>query len=94
MPIAVVILALVVAGAAIGASFVLGGPVFAIPVVIGALLGWLLVTLMRRTLGREPLESERRQEPIEFTDEDRETLLPSATPEERAQNRRRAAERR
>jgi uncharacterized membrane protein len=89
MPVATAILALAVVGAVVGASFVLGAPVFALPVVAALLAGWAVVALGRRAARQQP----RGRQPIEFTEEDRATLLPSATPEERRRNRREAARR-
>ena len=89
MQIAVVILALVVVGAIVGGATVLGAPVFAVPFVAALLAGWALWTFARRALGRE----RPAREPVEFSDEDRATMLPSPSEEERQRNRREAARR-
>jgi hypothetical protein len=85
MPAAVI--ALIVAGIVVGGAAVLGAPIFALPVLAVLLAGWATVAVGRRALGRE-----RTREPIRFTAEDRATMVPSPTPAQRAENRRRSAE--
>jgi hypothetical protein len=89
MPLAAVIIGVALAGAIVGGSFVVGAPVFAIPIVAILLAGWAGLVVARRALGRE----RPRPEPIHFDEEDRRTLLPSPTPAERRETRRRAAAR-
>ena len=89
MQIAVVILALVVVGAIVGGATVLGAPVLAVPIVAVVLLGWGFWRVTHRALGRERPARQR----IEFTAEDRATMLPSPSEEERRRNRREAARR-
>jgi hypothetical protein len=82
-----VILALVVLGAVVGGAMVVGAPVFAIPIVAVLLAGWGAYELGRRGLRRGP----QRDEPIRFTEEDRRTLVPTPSADERRRNRREAA---
>jgi hypothetical protein len=49
------------------------------------------VAVLRRTAGREPLGDDDQE--VEFTERDRETLLPTPDPAEKAEMRRRAKER-
>ena len=90
MGISAAVLVLVLFAALVGGAVVLGAPALAIPIVLVALAGWMAVTTFRRARGQHPLPGEERG-PIDFTDEDHETLVPSPGPEERASNRRRAA---
>jgi hypothetical protein len=87
MPIAAVIIALAVTGAIVGGAIALGAPVFAVPIVALLLAGWGVVAVGRRALLREP----REDEPVRFGPEDRATLYPSPSPDERRRNRERAA---
>jgi hypothetical protein len=84
---AAVILALLVVGAVVGGAFVVGAPVFAIPILVLLLAGWGAYTLGRRALRRPP----RGEKPIRFTEEDRRTLVPTPSADERRRNRREAA---
>lgn len=87
MPVAAVILALLVIGAIVGGAFVVGAPVFAIPIVAVVLAGWAAYVLGRRALRRP----ERGDDRIRFTEEDRRTLVPTPSADERRRNRREAA---
>jgi hypothetical protein len=92
MPIALFILLLLITAALIGGAFVVGSPVFGVLAALFLLGAWGAVAVLRRTAGREPLAEERDQD-IEFTERDRETLLPTADAKEKAAMRRRAEER-
>ena len=87
MPVAVVILALAVAGAIVGGAIVVGAPVFAVPILAVLLVGWAVYTLGRRGLRRPGSEHEQ----VRFTEEDRRTLVPTPSADERRRNRRAAA---
>jgi hypothetical protein len=88
MPLAVVILALVVAGAVVGGASVLGAPVLAVPILALLLAGWAVTAVGRRALLGRPA---RERRPIEFSAEDRATMVPSPSPEQRRRNRRETA---
>ena len=81
MPAATVVIAAVVIGLVVGASLVIGAPVFALPIVavVIAVLGFME---MRRRSGEarsmESFRDEAKAEPIEFTERDKQTTLPSA----------------
>lgn len=87
MPVAAVILVLAVIGAIVGGAFVIGAPVLAIPILAVLLVGWGVYTLGRRGLRRPDGDDER----IRFTEEDRRTLVPTPSADERRRNRRAAA---
>ena len=79
---ALVVLALLVLGAAVGVATVIGSPFLALPIVAVALAAWAGVEVVRRGRGRKPLSGEP-EGPIEFTERDRETLTPRSEPRER-----------
>ena len=87
------LLALVVGAALAGSATVLAGPWLAVPIVLIVLACWGAVTVVRRASQPHPPVEAELEGGIEFTDRDRETLLPSATPEEKRETRRRTAER-
>jgi hypothetical protein len=91
MPIALVVLLLVITAALVGGAFVIGTPVFGVLIALFALAAWGAVAVLRRTAGREPLGDDDQD--AEFTARDRETLLPTPDPAEKAEMRRRAEER-
>jgi hypothetical protein len=68
------ILVLVLVGALVGASLVIGAPILAIPIVLLALGAWAGAAFVRRASGRGPAPGEKPE--VEFTDRDRETLTP------------------
>jgi hypothetical protein len=71
------VIALIVVAVVVGGAFAFGAPVVAIPVVAVFLLGWLTLTALPWILERR---RRLRHEHVEFTDEDKPTLTPSATP--------------
>jgi hypothetical protein len=87
MPIAAAILVTLVVAAVVGAASVFGTPILALPVLAVIGVVWGTTSAGRRLLGRAPRERGR----VEFTAEDRETLLPAPSKAERQENRRRAA---
>jgi hypothetical protein len=90
MPIALTVLLFVIAAALVGGAFVAGTPVFGVVIALFVLAAWGAVAVLRRTTGRAPLDDD---DEIEFTERDRETLLPTPDAGEKAALRSRAAER-
>jgi len=88
MPLAVPILITLLVAAVVGAASVFGTPILALPVL--ALIGviWGMTSAGRRVLSRPP----RELGAVQFTSEDRETLLPAPTEAEKQRARRRAAQ--
>jgi hypothetical protein len=87
MGLAIGILVLALVALVIGGSIVIGAPVFAIPVLVVIGIGWTAYEVGRRAKRRDA----DGDEPVRFTEEDRKTLEPTPTPEERTRNRRAAA---
>jgi uncharacterized membrane protein len=71
---AAIVLIILLAGAIVGGSFAIGAPVLAVPIVIGVLLVWLGLTVLRRAKG--PLPPDEGDKGVEFTERDKETLTP------------------
>jgi uncharacterized membrane protein len=82
------VLLLVLVGLAVGAAFAFGTPILAIPLVFVVLAGWAGVAFVRRARGRGPVPESEQE--IEFDEEDRRTLAPEPSAQEKADNRRRA----
>ena len=92
-PLVMMVLALATC-ALVGAAFVAGTPILAVPIVFVVLAGWGAARLLLRA--RDPREARRASaEPsaheVEFTDRDRETLEPSPDQRQRRRSRQRAA---
>lgn len=90
-----IVIAVVLLAALVGAASVMGSPVLAIPIVAVGLIAWGVVVVVQRGRRGAPLRDER-QEDIEFTQRDRQTLLPSRgePPEHAAEEARRRSEER
>ena len=74
-------IAAVIIGLVVGASLVIGAPVFALPIVAVVIVVLGLVEMRRRSGEAKSMQSFRdaaKSESVEFTDRDKQTTLPSA----------------
>ena len=78
---ATLMVAAAVIGLVVGASLVIGAPVFALPIVAIVIAALGLLEMRRRQGEARSMDSfrdEAKAEPIEFTERDKQTTVPSA----------------